>query len=337
MKKIPFKKVLIIRVGAIGDVVHTSNTYRAIKDAHPDVEIHYLTCIDKSMIEHDPALARVWTIDYKFKAFSKYTLDYAKELKQENFDAVINLQPSFKTQWLALLAGVKKHFNYRKNNKHAVTNYWETAKRAFPDIKEFDDLKLHLCEDVCAQMRDRLSGYKRPFVILNGGNVFAKRQGRTYPASMWVELGNKIQEKYDGTIFITGIKVDAEVLKPLEQIKNAVSFVDKLSFEENSALIKNSDLLVSGDSGPLHIAAALDVDCVGLFGSMPIARTGPYGKTCRVVLSPKECAPCNHRACKYLKKSKNLYAPCMEAIETDAVMAEISNFDNHLFKSKEQV
>lgn len=325
VKKKIFKKVLIIRTGAIGDVIHTTNTFRAIKDAHPEVEIHYLTSINKSMLEYDKNITKVWVIESaKFKAFSKYTLEYAKRLKAEKFDAVINLQPSFKTRLLVELAKIKTHFNYRKKSKlHAVQNYWETAKKAFPDIKEYSDLKMYLNPELSIKMKEELSQYKRPLVVLNAGHVFAKRQGRTYPIEKWIELGNRIQEKYDGTILITGVKVDEEILKPLEQIKNSVSYVSKLSLDENSALIQNSDILISGDSGPLHIASALGIKAVGLFGSMPIARTGPCGANCSVVVSPMECAPCNHIKCKYLKGTSELYSPCMKIIKIDDIMVEV--------------
>ena len=255
-KKKLFKKVLIIRTGAIGDVIHTTNTFRAIKDAHPEVEIHYLTSINESMLAYDKNIAKVWIIESeKFKPFSKYTMEFAKKLKAEKFDVAINLQPSFKIRLLVELAKIKTHFNYKKKSKlHAVQNYWETAKKAFPDIKNYPDLKMYLNPEVSEKMHSELSKYKRPLVVLNAGHVFAKRQGRTYPVEKWIELGNKIQEKYDGTILITGVKVDEDILKPLEQIKNSVSYVSKLSLDENSALIQNSDILIAGDSGPVHIA-----------------------------------------------------------------------------------
>ena len=180
-KKKLFKKVLIIRTGAIGDVIHTTNTFRAIKDAHPEVEIHYLTSINESMLVYDKNLAKVWVIESeKFKPFSKYTMEFAKKLKAEKFDVAINLQPSFKTRLLVELAKIKTHFNYKKKSKlHAVQNYWETAKKAFPDIKNYSDLKMYLNPEVSEKMHSELSKYKRPLVVLNAGHVFAKRQGRT--------------------------------------------------------------------------------------------------------------------------------------------------------------
>lgn len=319
-----YKKILIIRIGAIGDVVHTSMAYHAIKEANPNVEIHYLTTIDKRLLENDLAISKVWSIDYKFKPFSKGTFEFAKQLKSENFDAVINLQPSFKTRFLCFLAGIKRQYCYKKNDKiHAVDNYWETAKKAFPNIKRYPNLHLTLAQNTCTQMKKVVEQYFHPLIIFNAGHIFAKRQGRTYPIEKWIELGNKIQAKYDGTIIITGVKEDEEMLKPLGKVPHTVSFVNKLTLEENSALIKNCDLLISGDSGPLHIANALGVKTIGLFGSMPAKRTGIYSNG-EIIISKKECVPCNHRKCKYLRGSDDLYAPCMKMITTDEIMEKVS-------------
>ena len=80
-----YKKILIIRTGAIGDVIHTSNLFRAIKKLNPEITIHYLTSETiKPLLVENPDLEKVLTIDPKFKSFSSYTKTLSKELKNEN-------------------------------------------------------------------------------------------------------------------------------------------------------------------------------------------------------------------------------------------------------------
>ncbi len=325
MKNNKINKILIIRLGAIGDVVHTANVYRAIKKWNPNIEIHYLTMINTNMLAYDDCISKVWKINLEqLKPFSKASKEFAQELRAENFDVVINLQPSVKTRLIAYFSRCKKRYNYHKNNKvHAVKNYWQTAKRVFPEIEELPDLSLTLNPEICQKVENQVSDFKKPLVILNAGHVFARRQGRTYPITKWIELGNKIQEKYNGTILITGVKEDEEILKPLEAIKNSISFVSKQTLEENCALIKASDLLISGDSGPLHIATALQTKVIGMYGSMPTKRTGPYGENHCAIVSKKHCVPCNRRKCKYLDFPKELYSPCMCEITVDEIFTEV--------------
>ena len=319
------KKILIIRTGAIGDVVHTTNLVHSVKKTYPNTIIHYLTSdLTAPLIKSDYNIDKILTIDTKFKLFTKYTFNYATQLKKENYDLVINLQPSLKMRGLVLLAGIKKQTIYKKDFKlHAVTNFFRTGLKEFPDIKEEKEMHLYLPQVAVDEAKKLLNNYKRPFIVINAGGVFAKRQGRTYPVEKWLILCNKIQEKYNGTIIFTGSNEDKEILAPLEEVKNSINFIGKLSLENSCGVISQADLMISGDSGPLHIATALGVNSIGLYGSMPINRTGCYCNGINIQ-SKKACVPCNRRKCKYIKNTKKLYTPCMEEIDVNTIMENIS-------------
>ena len=320
-----FKKILIIRTGAIGDVVHTTNLVHSIKKAYPETVIHYMTNpMLEFMLENDETIEKVITINPKFKLFSSYTKEMAAKLKQEKYDLVINLQPSLKVRGLIFLAGIKKELIYKKDFKlHAVTNFWRTGIKAFPNMKEDRELKIYLSQDTINKSKDRLKDYKHPFIVINAGGMFSKRQGRTYPVEKWIELGNKIQEKFNGTIILNGAIEDKEFLQPLNKIKDSVNYIGELSLEDSCGVISQADLMISGDSGPLHIATALGVKSIGLYGSMPVNRTGCYCNGINIK-SEKTCVPCNRRKCKYIKRTKKIYTPCMEEIETDKILEKIS-------------
>lgn len=246
-----YKKVLILREGAIGDIIHTLNVPRAIKEAYPDVEIHYYTCLDPNMLKADKNIDKIWYMPYDKTRDKKELEKFAKILKEEHYDVVLKLQLSPKIDSFVRKLSAKKVVNIKKIKRHhIVMNYWETAKRVFPKIKQYTNLKMYLPEDVSEKMKQEVSQYKKPVIIFNAGHIFAKRQGRTYPVEQWLELGKKIQEKHNGTIILTGIGEDAQMLKPLDAIPDCVSYISKLSLLENSALIKNADMLISGDSGP---------------------------------------------------------------------------------------
>ncbi len=320
-----FKKILIIRTGAIGDVVHTTGLVHAIKKAYPEIAIHYMTNpMLEFMLQNDSAIDKVITIEPKFKLFSSYTAEMANILKKEHYDLVINLQPSFKIRSLTFLSGIKKEALYKKDFKmHAVTNFWYTAKKLLPEIKEEKEIKIFLSEETINKAKEKLKDFKRPFIVINAGGMFSKRQGRTYPRNKWIDLGNKIQEKYNGTVFLTGAKEDAEFLLPLGQIQNSVNYIGWFSLEDSCAIISQADLMISGDSGPLHIATALGVKSIGLYGSMPVNRTGCYCNGISIQ-SPKSCVPCNRRKCKLIKGTDKIYTPCMYEINPDTILNNIN-------------
>ena len=314
------KKILIVRLGAIGDVIHTSSLFRAIKRLEPDIEVHYLVSkLIKPLLSADKDISKVIETPKKFNLFSYETFKLIKQLKQENYSFAFNLQPSLKTRIVLLLAGIKKQYIYKKTFKqHAVINFWQTGLKAFPNLEKPLDLKLYLPEETLQKAKERLKNLKRPLIVLNAGGMLSKRQGRAYPINKWLDLGAKLSEKFGGAIIITGAEEDKEMLMPLSKLNNAVNYSGRLSLEDSFAVISQTDLMISGDSGPLHAACALGVKSIGLYGSMPADRTGCFCSGINII-SKKACAPCNKRKCRYLKGSDKIYAPCMEEISSDEI------------------
>ena len=156
MKK-TFNKILIIRVGAIGDVVHTTNLVHSIKKAYPDVQINYATSsLIKPLIENDKDIQKVWTMNAKFSLFSSYAKELANQIKKENYDLVINLQPSLKMKGVLFLSGVKNVLTYKKSFKvHAVKNFWQTGVKAFPNMKHdrYNEQLIELKEKVLKKFK----------------------------------------------------------------------------------------------------------------------------------------------------------------------------------------
>ena len=189
-------------------------------------------------------------------------------------------------------------------------------------MKEEKELKLYIPSDASAKAKEKIKNLKHPIIIINAGGVFSKRQGRTYPTDKWLELGKKIIDKIGGTIILTGVNEDKEILSDLNQIPGSVNLIGELPLIDSCAVISQADLMLSGDSGPLHIATALGVKSIGLYGSMLVNRTGCWCNGINIV-SSKKCVPCNRRKCKYLKKSKKLFAPCMEEISTETIINTI--------------
>jgi len=311
------KKILILRFGAIGDVVHTTALYRSLKNHDQEMEIHYVSFKTPSLlIENDPDLQKVHILEGKTY---KHLINLAKELRKEKFDAFINLQPSIKTKIFSLILGAKKTLTYKKTFKlHAVENFWQTAKPLFKDITLPDEIKIYLQEEAKEKAKSLIQTDKKIIGFNIGAN--SARQGRKYPLEHWQVLAKEFIEKYNCKIVLTGSKEDAEEVEKLLEISpEIVSFCGKLSLMESAALLQRCDLVISGDTGPLHIATAVGTKVIGLYGSMPILRTGPYGKKHIELKSDMECIPCNRRKCKFLKKGEQ-FTPCLLKLSPDLVL-----------------
>ncbi len=319
----PIKKILILRFGAIGDVVHSTELFRSIKRKYPHISIHYASFKTPSRnIQGDPDLDRVWIAEAKsYKQLYKL----AKKLKKENFDLFLNLQPGIRTGIFSIMLGNPRTVTYRKSFKlHAVENFWQTGKKYFKDLELAKSLKLYIKEEI--KNRVSVMPDKKGIVIGFNMGVSPTRQGRRWHQNYWRELAQMFFDKYDCEIILTGSEADREFSESLLDLSPQIrSFCAKTSIEENTALLSLCDLVISGDTGPLHIAAAMGVPVIGLYGAAPVSRTGPYGENCTVIFSHRKCVPCNRRKCRFIKKNEP-YTPCMLDIKPAQVLKEAGRF-----------
>ena len=324
--KTKIEKILIIRFGAIGDVVHSTALFRSLKKYNSKFKIYYLTFkTPAELIQNDPDLDKVIIAEGKtYKALIKL----AQELRKEKFDLCINLQPSIKTRIFSFIIGAKYNLTYKKTFKlHAVENFWRTATPLFKDLILDKELKLYIPQEA----RDKAFTLVNKAIVGFNIGVSSTRQGRRWPIHYWKELADKLVKKYNCEIFLTGSRDDAEIIAQLEGLPNIKSFVGKLGLLENAALLSQCNLILSSDTGPLHIATALGVPCIGFYGAAPVSRTGPYGTNSdsnlsknHTLVSDRKCVPCNKRKCPYINKDE-FYTPCLQDITPDVVMKVIEN------------
>ena len=313
------KKVLLIRFGAIGDVVETTGLFRALKKA--GYCIHYLTGkVPASLLSKDVDLDKLLTLEKK-SYINLFKL--AKTLRKEKYDYIINLHPSLRTKFLCIIAKPKKTLIYKKSYKyHAVENFFMTAAQELPQLKLADKIELFLSDEEKEWAENSLD--KKIRICFNIGAT-PKRQGRRWQIKHWEELAKKILAEYDAQIFVIGGKEDIqEVDKLIELEPRIVSFAGKTSLRETAALTFCSNIVISGDTGPLHIASALAPVCIGLYGCCSISRSGPYGKRHHTICSELSCAPCDGKLCPFSKKDFD-DTPCMDIIKPSVVFKMIKD------------
>lgn len=319
-------KVLIIRCGAIGDVLHTSEVYRSIKRTYPDCKIHYLTTeIPAKMISADKDIDRIITVE---KVKYKNLFKLLPELKSEKYDVIINLQPSLKLRLLSFLTGAKKVFNYEKNlDIHAVLNFYETAGNNIKDLTFKNELKIYIPDETVENVKRAIPTEKKFVVITTQAGPI--REGKKWRIENFKELALAIVNKYDVSVILTGTASDREYLAPFDNLHNEIyDLAGRFDILESAALFSLSEYMIGADTGPLHIASATgNTVCIGLYGAMAIHRTGLVGDKHYSLKSSKlGCIPCQKRFCK-LRNGE--YSPCMDNITVEEIM-EIIEKDNIL-------
>lgn len=308
------KKILIIRLGAIGDVVHSTVIADSVRNKYPDSEIHFMT--EKSispLLQYHKNIAKVWSFDSKKKNNFFYLFILGIILRREKFDLVVNLTNAFRNQFLVFLSGAKKTAIRAKVGANAVEMFHNSMMEHMPELQIPEKLCLNFSQDLKDKIQEKIKDFQKPLVAINpGGANDGERQGRIWPIDSWAVLGDELVQKYGATVMIVGSKAEKDYHKKLSSIKNAVMFTGELALDENAALLAQCDLVISGDSGPAHIASAVGVNVISLLGSL---NCHPYGDKV-FVLSAKNapCKFCAQKQCKKLSQGE-VYTPCMRAIK----------------------
>lgn len=317
------KKILIIRLGAIGDVVHTTIIPKSIKNSHPDYEIHYLTQAENiPLLENCDFIDKIHLWDRNKRKSFKYLIETSKILFKERYDIVFNLTNAIRNYLLSIFAFPKQIVTRKRTKGLWVEDYFYTAKSVIKDITIPERLYLGINNELNREITERLSNYPKPYtMIIPGGGTDKNRQGRIWDINNWKNLTQEILKKYGGTIFVCGGKNE----RPHHEIllnDNIVITTGEYNLAGTSALLSHANLVISGDTGPLHIASAHNVKTLALIGSTSPDKIKPYGKNGHYISANTDCKFCWKKRCKHLNLDDKI-TPCMANITVNMVMDKI--------------
>jgi len=276
-------RILVIRFSSIGDIVLTTPVFRLLKARFPDAEIHWVTKASfAGVLDGNPNIDQVWKWDVESER---------SELKKNSFDFVVDLQKNARSRqvkWMFLgtpNATIAKEnlkkiiwvvFKQHRLRKFSWLSKWLESRsfsdrcidvlRVFGVEKDHQGLDFHIDSIDENEVISKL-GAVTNFVCLSlGGSFFTKR----LPRHKWQEL---IKGLNQNVVFIGGnsdmeeaFGLEKELLSNNFQF-NLVNLVGKLSLKESAAVVKLSEGVITGDTGMLHISAALGKDIQLLWGN----------------------------------------------------------------------
>lgn len=262
-------KILIIRFSSIGDIVLTTPVIRCIKNqVDGDVELHYLVKKEYySLLEHNPHL-------HKIHIISKSTNEVIDDLKEENFDYIIDLHKNLRSSRvkskLPALSFTIDKLNWQKwllvnlkinklPNVHIVDRYLKAVE--FLEVKnDFKGLDYFLPKELIVPKFLSNLELNQCIVMVLGANHNTKKIPK-HKISEFISSQSK-------TILLIGGKEDAPIGEELENIHdNAINCAGKTSLHESAFVIKNCAEVITPDTGMMHIAAAFQKKIVSVWGN----------------------------------------------------------------------
>jgi lipopolysaccharide heptosyltransferase I len=338
-----FRNILIIKPSSIGDVVHALPIAAALRRRHPSARISWLVragCLD--IVSGHPALDEVILFPLEAPRGPLETLrvpgtllSFVEELRARKFDLALDLQGLLRSGLAAWACGASVRVGLSTAREmswlfythvvpvgsmetHAVDRLWQAA-RFLGCTGRPDDFTMTVppAAQIGVERALREAG-------LAAGEPYAVMVvGAQWPTKVWLDdrfarTAAEVRRRHGLRSVLVAVKADVERAARIAAGSDgaAVSLAGRTTLKQVLALIRGCDLVVTNDSGPMHIAAAMGKPLAAMFGPTNPVRTGPFARPGSVVRAGVPCSPCYRRACPTQHE-------CMTELTTEMVMATV--------------
>ncbi|MBL8879794.1 MAG: lipopolysaccharide heptosyltransferase I [Phycisphaerales bacterium] len=333
------QRILIIKPSSLGDIVHALPVLAAIRRAWPAAHVAWLVAnAFAPLLDNHPMIDEVIRFDRSrygrmlrsptaFAGFWRFV----GEIRRRQFDLVIDLQGLVRTGFFSIASGASRRVGFRharelawllysqrirapRDARHAVDQNMAVAAALGLDAARIEfPLALRPAEiDRATELLRADSPGKSaiPFIAVVAGARWVTKQWRPERIAA---LLDRLREAGFPPCVLLGAPDDREFTDGIiAAMKTGVmDLVGRTNLRELTALLSLAALVITHDSGPMHIAAALGRPVVAIFGPTDPRRCGPYATPHRIVATPIECSPCYRRTCSHHS--------CMERLDVETV------------------
>lgn len=341
-------RVLIIKTSALGDIIHALPVLDYLHKASPGI------CIDwiveegfKEVLEGNPLLNKLYVLGSKRWRKSPFAAQIRsevgalwRELRQNRYDIVFDIQGNFKSGLIDLASGAEQKVGFPGELlQERINSLFTTEKAPFSASNNHATLRclsavgthfdlpyrdaefsttIAFSDSDAAEAADIISELgPGPRILFHCGTTW---QTKFWTPERWSELGTRICSGFPGSIILFTWGNESEKSAAIEvasQITGQTLLVKRLPLKTLAALFKRVSLVIGGDTGPVHLAAAVGTPTVSLYRSSDGSESGPRGDRHVIVQSPLPCTRCFKTSCQR-------DAECRASITVDAMFAGVS-------------
>ena len=315
-------RVLVVKLSSLGDLFHALPAVRQLKRAL-GARVDWVTQPEYAdLVRCFSDVDRV--ITFPRRGFPLAAPAFLRALRQERYDLVADLQGLLKSALTARLARGARRIGPSFSREGARWLYSAVAGPTNKDRHAVDEaldvvrfLKVELLPPVFP-----LAFPRQPLDVLRPRVALvpcSRWPTKNWPPERFAAVGRALRERSRAALFLIGGGADRAVCATIAGLlgTGVVNTAGQSSLVQTGSLLQEMDLVLTVDSGPLHMAAALGVPVLAVFGATDPKRTGPYGPGHRVLAAEGlDCRPCRARACA----RKDL--ACLQAITAEQVFAE---------------
>jgi heptosyltransferase-2 len=316
----PQTSLLVRATNWLGDAVMTTPALAGVREGFPDARIVLLARpLVAELFRHHPDVDEVMVYELPGRHEGLLgRLRLAGDLRRRRFDGALLLQNAFDAALVAFLGRIPERAGYPTDGRRILLTLPVPLTPGILDLHEVEyymclldglgiprpvpaSLKLAVTEEEKEAMTARLAllGVERgaPVVAINPGATYGSAK-RWYP-ERFAAVADALSAEWGAGIVVVGSTPEAPLAGEIEAaMRNPpINLAGKTTVRELMALLSRSSFLVTNDSGPMHIGAALGVPLVAIFGPTDWRRTSPWTSLARVVRVEIDCSPCRRRTC----------------------------------------
>ena len=305
--------ILIVRLGSLGDIIHAIPAAAALRRAYPLARIDWL--VD---VRHRELLDLVPVVDQRIAVHTSSpgsVIETIRRLRRVRYDAAIDLQGLLKSAVLARLSGARRVIGFPapllreraagafytdaagEPAAHVIDKNLSALKAVgirVPDVEfPLDDRR----PDIVAAARANLkAGASERFAIINPGAAWRNKR---WPPVYFAEVARALKARYGLQSIVLWGPGEQQLAQDVVSASDATAAMSPpTTIADLVSLIKAATIMISGDTGPMHVAGAVGTPIVGIFGPTDPARNGPWGEDDRSVSRFASCSCHYQRECR---------------------------------------
>lgn len=346
------RRMLLIRLERIGDLLMTLGALEAARAGAPGAEIHLVVgSWNESLARLIPGIDSLETLDAPWLSrhgsgvTAATLLRRARSWRARRFDLAVNFEPDIRSNLLLALCGAPRRFGYGSGGGGALLTdalpfdpHLHTAENAVrlvaaalaPDgmVTAASDRprphsRLRVPDDVRRRVSDMLAGAspRRPLIGLHASGG---RPVKQWHLDRFAQVAARLAREQDATIVLTGATEDRPLVDHVKAgLPSGVRTLDacgSLELPVLAGLLEQLTLFITGDTGPMHLAAAVGTPVVALFGPSGPRRYGPLTSQAAIVTTDLWCRPCN-RVRRPPERCIGRVPDCLDRIDVERVCA----------------
>ncbi|MYB92848.1 lipopolysaccharide heptosyltransferase II [Candidatus Poribacteria bacterium] len=329
------KRILVVKLDHLGDVLLATPVFSNLSQAYPDAELHALTgAWSRVVLEKHPDINKV--LEYNSPAFCrtgsptslKQTFQLYRALRREKYDLMVELRNDWRIVCFSLLRVAPKRLDRatlqvaNKLGFARFTGIHETTRNL--DVLDKAGIPTPIKTtifSVTAEDKKWASNFLTAHQIGEERPLIAIHPGSPVPLKRWMperyaELADWLIARKRAKILFVGVADEMPIITETQRLMQAesINIAGKTTLTQLASILRISNVFIGNDSGPMHLAAAVGTPTIGLYGPGDPTRFGPVGAKCRTIQSQTDCPPCTGTTCRFGKDG------CMSKIQVADVI-----------------